>query len=131
VVGVNTALDWSMTGRQVSAHEAQQRGLVSEIVPADQVGTRARQIALGIAEGCSLTSVALARQLVWRMLEEDHPMAAHRRESQSLQYLGKAADIAEGVRAFREKRPPRFSSTVDDLPGWFPWWQEPEWEESR
>lgn len=42
--------------------------------------------------------------------------------------VGKSLALAGGVQVFREKRRPRFSSTVDHLPGWFPWWHEPESE---
>jgi hypothetical protein len=65
---------------------------------------------------------------MWRMLEQDHPLAANRLESEALLFLGTQPDLAEGVRAFREKRSPRFTTTADDLPDWYPWWPERRWE---
>ena len=64
-------------------------------------------------------SVAIARRLLWRMLGAEHPKAAFAAESQALWYVGGAADAAEGVKSFLEKRAPRFGMKVStDLPDW-------------
>ena len=71
-------------------------------------------------------SVALTRQLMWRMLGAPHPMEAHRLESAALRSRGASADAAEGVASFREKRPARFPDAVSTgMPAPYPWWTEP------
>jgi len=74
-------------------------------------------------------SVALARQLMWRMLGAAHPMAAHRADSRGMFLRGQSADAVEGITAFLEKRPARFPDRVGDgLPEIMPGWREPEYE---
>jgi enoyl-CoA hydratase/carnithine racemase len=126
LVGIARAMDWVVTGRIFAATEALEAGLVSELVPAGSVLDRALEIARGIASTSSPVAVALARQLLWRQLSADHPMAANRLESAALLALGGSADVREGISAFREKRPPRFTSRPGrDLPDFYPWWDTP------
>ena len=74
-------------------------------------------------------SVALARQMMWRMLGAGHPMLAHRADSRGIFYRGQSADAVEGVSSFLEKRPARFTDRVSDgLPDVMPGWSEPEFE---
>jgi hypothetical protein len=64
--------------------------------------------------------------LLWRMLGEPHPMAAHRVDSALLDALGRGGDVREGVASFLEKRSPAFPNRVPaDLPSTYPWWTEP------
>jgi hypothetical protein len=70
-------------------------------------------------------SVALARQMMWRMLGADHPMEAHRVDSRAIIERGRSADTREGVTAFLEKRAADFPDRVStDLPALFPWWTD-------
>ena len=78
-----------------------------------------------IAENTSGVSVALARQMLWKMLGADHPMEAHRVDSRAIHYMGSAPDSYEGVESFIEKREPHFKMKVStDLPDFYPWWPE-------
>ena len=87
---------------------------------------RAREIASEIVANTSGVAVALARQMLWKMLGATHPMEAHRVDSQAIEYMGARPDVAEGVSSFLEKRPPEFSMKVSkDLPDFFPWWEDP------
>ena len=128
VVGINTALEWTMTGRVFDAQEALDRGLVRSIHAPDDLLPAAYELAGEIASTTSATSVAMTRQMLWRMLGESHPMAAHRVDSPAIASLGRSADVREGVMSFLEKRPPQFTDQVpDDLPSppW-PWFEEPD-----
>ncbi len=127
VVGINTALEWTMTGRVFDAAEALDRGLVRSVHPPDELLPAAYEIAREIAANTSAVSVAMTRQMLWRMLGEDHPMAAHRVDSPAIANLGRSNDAREGVVSFLEKRPAVFTDVVpDDIPGPWPFWEEPE-----
>ena len=125
IVGIATAVDWSVTGRIFGADEALRAGLVRELLPADQVLDRAHEVARDIAEHTSAVSVALTRQMLWRQLGAPHPISANRLESQALLAIGSLGDAREGVAAFKEKRDARFPLRVpNDLPGFYPWWAD-------
>jgi hypothetical protein len=56
-------------------------------------------------------------------------MAAHRVDSRAIQARGQSADAREGVGAFLEKRSPAYPDKVStDMPPFYPWWQEPDFE---
>jgi enoyl-CoA hydratase/carnithine racemase len=125
VVGISQAMEWVATGRVFSAAEALAGRLVSRVVPHDELLGTARALAAEIAENTSAVSVALSRQLLWKMLGADHPMEAHRVDSQAIYAMGRSPDGYEGVQSFLDKRPARFTMKVSsDLPAFFPWWKE-------
>ncbi len=82
LVGIQQALDWVLTGRVFDAREALEGRLVKQVLPAAELLPTARAMAREIADNTSAVSVALARQMLWRMLGADHPMAAHKVDSQ-------------------------------------------------
>ena len=126
LVGIPTALDWLMSGRRVGAADARNAGLVREV--ADDVVVAATEYARGLVRGTAAVSVALTRQLVWRMTTVAGPAEAHRVDSALLLALATAPDAREGVAAFRDRRAPEFSMRVpDDLPAAYPWWEPEEW----
>jgi 2-(1,2-epoxy-1,2-dihydrophenyl)acetyl-CoA isomerase len=106
ILGPARALEWMLSGRRLSADEALAWGLVSELVDAD--GLRARAAELGVAlAALPTTAIALHKRLfaaaALHTLEEQLELEAH------LQATAAAtADFAEGVAAFRERRPPSF-----------------------
>ncbi len=125
IVGISRASEWVTTGRVFSAEEALEGRLVSRVLPPDDLLPAARSLAREIAENTSAISVALSRQMLWRMLGADHPMEAHRVDSKAIYSMGSSADAAEGVTAFLEKRPARFPMRPSkDMPGFYPWWPE-------
>lgn len=128
VVGIAQALEWCFSGRVFDAAEALHGRLVSRVVPTADLLTEATKIAREIAENTAPVSVALTRQMLWRMLGEASPMAAHRIDSRAIWSRGRSGDAREGVTAFIDKRPARFPDTVaDGMPDFFPWWQEAEY----
>jgi enoyl-CoA hydratase/carnithine racemase len=125
IVGIAQALEWCYTGRVFPAQEALAGRLVSKVVPPDQLLTAARALAREIAEKTAPISVALIRQMMWRMLGADDPMEAHKVDSRGIYARGRSDDVKEGVMAFLEKRPAVFKNKVSaDMPDFFPWWEE-------
>ncbi|WP_455287061.1 crotonase/enoyl-CoA hydratase family protein [Cupriavidus necator] len=126
VVGVSTALEWCYTGRVFSAQEALERGLVRSLHAPEDLLPAAQAIAREIADNAAPVSVAISRQLIWRMAGASHPMEAHKLDSRAIQSRGRSADVKEGVSAFLAKRPAAFPDTVSqDLPDFFDWRGEP------
>jgi enoyl-CoA hydratase/carnithine racemase len=126
LVGIPTALDWLMSGRTVGATDAESAGLVQRV--ADDVVDAATAYARNLTRGTAPVSVALTRQLVWRMLTVPAPAAAHRVDSALLLAAAGAPDAREGVAAFRDRRSPAFPMrTPNDLPAAYPWWDADEW----
>ncbi len=125
-VGMQRAMDWVASGRVFPAEEALQAGLVRSLHQPDQLLPAARALAATIVQGSAPVSVALARQMMWRMLGAAHPMEAHRAESRALLDLSGSPDLKEGVTSFLEKRAPDFPGRVSaDMPPSYPWWSEP------
>ena len=101
------AREWLLSGRRFSALEAHSGGLVNEVVPAAQLLDRAEQMAAEIASN-SPAALALTKQLLTRLPGLDLggalSVAAH-----SNALARTTQDFLEGVEAFLEKRPPRWS----------------------
>jgi enoyl-CoA hydratase/carnithine racemase len=124
LVGISQAAEWVYTGRIFSAEEALAGRLVSRVVAPDALLPTARELAREIADNTSAVSVTLARQMMWKLLGADHPIQAHRLDSQAMFWTGRSDDAREGVTAFLEKRPARFSGRPSaDLPPFYPWWR--------
>ena len=125
VVGINKALEWTFSGRVFSPEEAKEGGLIRSIHPAEMLLEEANKIAQEIVENTSAVSVAMTRQMLWKLLGADHPMEAHKVDSRAIYELGQGGDAKEGVESFLEKRPPEFPSKVsEDMPEFYPWWEE-------
>jgi enoyl-CoA hydratase/carnithine racemase len=126
IVGIGQALEWVTTGRVFPAQEALDGRLVKKICKPEELIPAARALAREMAEGTSPVSVALSRQMLWRMLGAEHPMMAHRIDSRGIFSRGLSGDAREGVTSFLEKRPAKFPGKVStDMPAYFPWWEEP------
>jgi enoyl-CoA hydratase/carnithine racemase len=125
VVGISRAVEWATTGRVFPASEALEGGLVRSVHPPDELLPAAHALAREIADNTAPVSVALTRQMLWKMLTADHPMEAHKVDSKAIYTRGQSPDAAEGVTSFLEKRPARFPLRVSDgMPDFFPWWEE-------
>jgi len=125
LVGMQRAAEWVYTGRVFGAEEALAGGLVSRVVPPEALMETALALAREIADNTSAISVALARQMMWKLLGADHPIEGHRLDSRGMAWTGRSADAREGITAFLEKRPPRFPLKASrDMPPFYPWWSE-------
>jgi enoyl-CoA hydratase/carnithine racemase len=125
IVGIGQAAEWVTTGRIFDAQEALAGRLVNKVVPSESLIPAATTLAREIADHTSAVSVTLARQMLWKMLGADHPMEAHKIDSQAIYAMGRSPDAAEGVTAFLEKRPARFPMRPSrDIPDFYPWWKD-------
>lgn len=126
LVGMQTSLEWCISGRVFGAEEAHARGLVRSLHEPSDLLPAARALALELTQHSAPVSVAMTRQLLWRMAGAEHPMVAHRLDSRAIQSRGQAQDVREGIGAFLEKRQPQWPDRVSqDLPDFFDWRSEP------
>lgn len=105
-IGRAQALRLILLGEEVDAAEARRIGLVSRVVPSSEVEAAAREIAEAVAARGPIAT-RLAKEAVHRGLEMPLQQAL-RYELDLTVLLQSTADRAEGVRAFADKRPPRF-----------------------
>jgi len=105
-VGEKHARELLLTGKLVSALEAYRMGLVNRVVPAEQVLEEALALAQEVAANAP-TSLALTKELLNALpgmgLEDGFRLA-----SIANAWVRETGDLAEGIAAFLEKRPPRF-----------------------
>lgn len=108
LVGLGKALELALTGDFIDAAEAARLGIVSRVVPEAQLVAKSEELAQCIADK---SAFAVAR--IKRLLHQSYarPLAeqldAERRAQREV--ARQSADFREGVRAFLEKRPPRFN----------------------
>ncbi|MDQ1674280.1 MAG: hypothetical protein QOC98_2842, partial [Frankiaceae bacterium] len=125
LVGISRAMEWVATGRVFDAAEALASGLVRSVHEPDELLPAAYALAREVADNTAPVSVALARQMLWRMLGAPSPMDAHRVDSAAMVSRGASADAQEGIASFLEKRPAQFPDQVSTgMPDFYPWWQE-------
>ncbi|MES1928834.1 enoyl-CoA hydratase [Salinisphaera dokdonensis CL-ES53] len=128
-VGLSTALEWCYSGRVFPASEALEHGLVRSLHAPDDLYPAAVALAHELTDESAPVSIAMTRQMLWRMHAAGHPMDAHRVDSQAIISRGRSADSHEGVSSFLEKRPAEFPNKVStDMPGFFDWQDEPPFE---
>lgn len=108
LIGMSAAMDLLLTGRTIAADEALRLGLVSRVVPHDELLDTVRTMARAIATGTSPVAVALTKRLLWRQLADPDPEHARAREDGIFRWSGRQADAVEGVTSFLDKRAPRW-----------------------
>src|SRR5213080_4325551 len=96
VVGISRAAEWVFSGRVFPAEEALAGGLVSRVLAPADLLPAANTLAREIADNTSAMSVALSRQMLWKMLGADHPMEAHKIDSKVIHWMGRSVDAHEG-----------------------------------
>ena len=123
------AAEWLYSGRVFSAFEALEGGLVSQVLRPEKLMPTAIELAREIVDNNSALSTTLTRKMLYSMLSEDHPMAAHILESKCFGYMAKSEDGKEGVMSFLEKRPPDFPMKPSkDMPDFYPWQEAREFK---
>jgi 2-(1,2-epoxy-1,2-dihydrophenyl)acetyl-CoA isomerase len=106
-LGLHRVLRLALLAETMSAQEALDCGLVSRLVPAEELDATVAEIAAMLLAG-SPESLAATKRLI-RTAAEPAPQEALRRESESISRLGGSANGREGVTAFLAKRAPKFS----------------------
>jgi 2-(1,2-epoxy-1,2-dihydrophenyl)acetyl-CoA isomerase len=108
IVGLSNALELSLTGRIIDASEALRYGLVSRVVPHEQLMPETMALAQEIAENPTDATRAAKMLLHRNMIEQDRE-AVRRREGVVITKQYESTNHKEAVRAFIEKRQPRFN----------------------
>ncbi|WP_123023276.1 enoyl-CoA hydratase-related protein [Mycolicibacterium stellerae] len=128
IVGISRAAEWMYTGRLYSADELLDARFVRSVHSGSDLLACAYALADEFVAHSAPVSVAVTRQLMWRMYGAAEPADAHYIESAALAELGSSVDAREGVQAFLERRTPSFvMSTSRDLPDVFVDLPHPAW----
>lgn len=123
IVGISRALQWCLPGRTIDAKEALSSGLVSKVVSKEDLLEATIATAQQLVADTSPVAVALTRQLLWRASAAATPYEAIAIDNSLTQEITAQGDVKEGIRAFFEKRSPRFPNSVSqDMPPSYPWW---------
>jgi enoyl-CoA hydratase/carnithine racemase len=105
-VPAKKAMEMLLTGRAISAREAEAAGLVNRVVPAEQLHEEAMQLAREIIKASSDT-LALGKRAFYEQLPLDRP-AAYALAQKVMVDNAERPDAKEGMNAFLEKRPPKW-----------------------
>lgn len=128
LVGISQALDWCYSGRLFDAAEALKGGLVRSVHAPDDLLPAARALAKELTAESAPVSIALTRQMMWRMMGAEHPMIAHRLDSRAIWSRGQSGDAKEGVGSFLEKRAASYPDRVSaDFPDFGELLQDPDY----
>jgi enoyl-CoA hydratase len=108
LIGAANATDILLTGRRIDSEEALRMGLVSRVVPDDEVLDHALEIARGIC-AFSPYGVQMTKQVIWANLENTSLTAAIELEDRNQIMLGMTDNLPEAIDAFDEKRKPVYT----------------------
>lgn len=122
LVGLGRALDWMISGRVFGADEALAAGLVRSLHEPDDLLARAYELAGELVTRTAPVSVAVIRQLLYRMSPLESPFPVQRLDSRLIAGCAHSPDAVEGVLSFLQKRDPEWTGTIStDLPDYLPW----------
>src|ERR1044071_10264819 len=107
LIGYDKAKELIFTGEMIAASEAERIGLINRVVPHDELMEHTRQLAAPLLTGAP-EALGLAKRLLWHSVTSDFA-TGRMLEALAQSVLIKSEDHREGIRAFREKRKPKFT----------------------
>jgi enoyl-CoA hydratase/carnithine racemase len=117
IVGISRAAELMYTGRLLNAAEALEFGLVSRVVPDEELMPTAKKLANEIAINCAPVSVALTKKMLYDFLTATDVEEIEEVNRRYFEFSGQTPDALEGVMSFLEKREPNWSLRIpDDMP---------------
>lgn len=108
IVGLGVANDLLLSGRLVRAAEAERLGLANRVVDGGELLSAAQEYAAGLAARCSPAAMGVVKRQTYTDLTATLP-AAVARAGTFMEAALASPDFAEGVRSWREQRPPDFA----------------------
>jgi enoyl-CoA hydratase/carnithine racemase len=122
LVGLGRAMDWMVSGRVFDAEEALAAGMVHRLCEPGEVLAQAYELARELIVKTAPVSVAVIRQMLYRMSPLDSPLPVQRMDSRLIASCATSQDAMEGVLSFLQRRDPRWTGQVPtDLPDYLPW----------
>jgi enoyl-CoA hydratase/carnithine racemase len=122
LVGIGRAMDWMVSGRVFDAAEAHAAGMVHQLHEPDEVLTKAYELARELIVKTAPVSVAVIRQMIYRMSPLDSPFPVQRLDSRLIAGCAQDPDAIEGVVSFLQRRDPEWRNTpTKNLPPYLPW----------
>mmetsp|Transcript_19942 Transcript_19942/g.39154 ORF Transcript_19942/g.39154 Transcript_19942/m.39154 type:complete len:292 (+) Transcript_19942:122-997(+) len=123
LIGMGKAMELVLSGRVFKSQDAPP-GLFNYVVPADQVMSKAMELAREIADNTSPVGVSLSKFALLRNFGMS-PEEAHLVESRMIHHAMGGPDFEEGRKSFLEKRQANFTTDpFRELPEFYPWWYE-------
>jgi enoyl-CoA hydratase/carnithine racemase len=122
LVGLGRAMDWMVSGRVFDAEEALAAGLVHAVHSPEEVLARAYELARSLIVDTAPVSVAVIRQMLYRMSALDSPYPVQRLDSRLIASCATNPDAVEGIMSFLQRRAPAWQQSVPEhLPPFLPW----------
>ena len=117
LIGTSQAAELLYTGRVIGAEEALRFGLVNRVLPDDELVPAALELAGEIARKAAPVSTALTKRMLFSYFYNDDVDGCEAETDRLFKWARDQPDAREGIAAFLEKRPPRWTMNVpEDMP---------------
>ena len=106
-IGIGRAIEMTLLGEPIEAAEALRLGLATQVVEPDELNQAVERLAARLADGPT-AAMGLTKRAVYQGWQLD-PEAAYWQQGSAVAEANELEDLAEGIAAFKDKRPPRFT----------------------